>query len=790
MELKESQIAADYQEMARMALDNVRPNDSVLIGQPRALHALTLGLELNARGYNIMVNGPSGTGRMTAVRRILTDIKPPQPLLDLVYVYNFEEPEKPKLMTLNAGKGTLLKKAIHDLVERLKNAVKTELSGGDYMSLRDSLAKKIEEAENKALANLESNAALEGFRVVQIQDEDGEAQTDMEPLHLGKAMGWEEYQNLIVTGNLTQIQFQEKRETYLRIMSSMKSLFEDLRVKREQAEDDMDGMAVNYLGETIRREVKRAGKGFRQPEQRIYFQALEKDILSHLFLFSSDKPLEDSWGNPGFIRYGVHVLLDRSKAKLAPVVYETRCDPSSLLGTVDVRVEPNGETRSNFMQIRAGALVQAYGGYLVLRAEDLLTNEENWTNLLRVLDTGLVDIQAPQSPLGPVAFPIKPQSIPIQVKVILIGPEGSYDYLAEKDPNFLRLFKISAEFDSVMDSTIDAAAEYIRFMQSQIQHKSLLPLHLSGMASVLEYGHRLAGDRKKISTLFSRIADILTESSYWAKKESLKEIQSESVIRALSERHYLFSLPEEKIDEEWARGRLLINVEGWAIGQVNGLAVLDRGFYRFGRPLRITAAASPGRGGIVNIEGKAGLSGRIHTKGVLILEGLLKSLFARDSSFSMNASVAFEQNYGGVEGDSASSAEACALISALGRFPLRQDIAISGSINQAGEIQSVGGITEKVEGFYSVCKQKGLAGQGVILPYSDIDHLTLKIEICEAVGKKDFYLYGVSTLGQALFVLTGREFGVMNKNGEYPINTLGFQVIERLNNLKKKSNSP
>ncbi len=776
-QIRAQDLRVDFLALVQEASEKGRTGDNLLIGQPRALRALKLGLEINARGYHILISGPSGTGRMTAIRRILKDLPPLQPLHDLVYVNNFQEPERPKLLVLPAGKGLDFKRAIDSMVNGVKNLVRAEQENKELADLRDSTEQNLNNEVAREIVEFETLTAQNGLRLVQSNQDDGEIITDILPAHGNKILTWEELQAMVQSGKFSQKDYETLREKYIQLSQDFSELLDKISEKRFLIRRDFEQITRARVTKGIRKIIKAVAKKFPTAEVEAFFRELEADILENIGIFQQEGPdLEQQI----FLRYSVHLLVDHSKTRFAPVVFETRCDPFSLFGSIDVKADANNEVRAHYTQIRPGALIRAHGGYLVLRLEDLTANRKSWQAFIRSLDTGLVDLPTPQSPFGALPYYLKPQSIPLLVKIILVGPEGSYDYLSTHDPNFLRLFKINAEFDSEMESNTDTIAEYLRFIKSQIEQKNYLPMDPGGLARVVEYGHRITGNRLKISTQFSLIADILTESHHWAVREGLKCIDATSVKRALDERSYMFSRAEEQIDEEWKRGRLLIDIHGRKIGEANGLAVIDRGFYRFGRPIRITARATPGKGGIINIEGKAGLSGRIHTKSVLILEGLLRSLFSSNTPFQAHLTLAVEQNYGGIEGDSASTAEACALISALANVPLRQDIALTGSINQAGEVQAVGGLTEKVEGFFTMCKTHGLCGQGVIIPASNQDNLMLKDEVLEAMQQGLFKIWGIDFLGEALELVSGMELGKADGEGQYPEGSLGYLVCQRM----------
>lgn len=764
-------------------------NDKVskdVIGQPRAIRALTLGTAIQAPGYNIFVSGPPGTGRQTAVKKILALLPPSKTLRDLAYVNNFPKPDNPVVLSLAQGKAPVFKQRLHELVESLKLTIRHELASEVYKNQRDHLLKKTEFAETHHVSEFEGRLATEGFKMTPVEEEGTDpGSMDIMPLFEGLPVSFDTLQEKVTAGQIREEDWNRTREAYYRFIDEMKTLFDRLREARTQMEKDLQKLQVTSVKRQVHRQISSVSRSFADPATKEWLVSLEKDIEANLFLFTSDKALEDGQGNPALARYVVNVLVDHGTSPKLPLVFEKRSTPANLFGTVESRPDPTGENRSNFLQIKPGSIHQASGGYLVLRAEDILHQEESWPLLKQALQTRQVEIQAATGPFGATSL-LKPQPADIDVKVIIMGNEGVYDFLIQEDPEFGRLFKISAEFDSVMALTPDTVKEYFRFMDSHLERHRLLPIDNSGRQEILEFGVRLAGHRRKLSTEFSRIADLLTESNYWARQEGETAITRLSVARAVAERKYLFSLPEEKMDEQVHEGQILLSVTGSAVGQVNGLAILDRGSTSFGRPMRITAVAGPGEDGIMNIEGEAGLSGEIHDKGVLILRGLIRGWFARDFPLNLSASVGFEQSYGGVDGDSASSTEAYALLSAISGVPLRQDLAVSGSVNQKGEIQPVGGITEKVEGFYYTCKKQGMTGtQGVIVPWSNIQNLVLSKEVQAAVREKRFHIYPVKTIDEGMFLLSGLEMGKMKESGKYPDRTLGHIIVAALERMRE-----
>lgn len=787
-ELAHQDLAFDFEPEVTQLLTQDSDTLGGVIGQPRAMKALQLGTAIHSPGYNIFVTGETGTGRQTAVRKVLAQQSvDPSRINDLAYAFNFQKPEQPQVLRLPPGTANQFKAQLHELVEKLKTSIPQELGSDLFKSQKDSIVRATEEEENHRISDFESRLLKDGFKIVQYEpeEEDEEPRTmDILPLWEGQPVSFDDLQGMIAEGKLTEQDWAKSREKYYAHMDEMKALFGQLRLFRADLEKRLNAMETAYIKKSVHQVIQKIQKKHPQGDVKTYLQDLEKDILANLFLFKNEKPVTDLWGNPALHRYGVNVLLDHGENPVLPVVFENRPTPANLFGVLESRMEPGGESRTSFLMIRPGSLIRASGGYLILRAEDILAQEEAWPGLKRALETNQVEIQTTSNPFNPAPSPLKPDPVPVKVKVIILGSEGLYDYLAEHDNDFTKLFKISAEFDSVMARTPRTTREYLNFMDQMVTKHSLLPLTAGGRAEILEYGVRLADHRNKLSTQFSLIADLLIESSYWASQAGLKEISREAVQTAQKERTYLYSLPEEKMDEQVDSGQILISVRGTAVGQVNGLAVLDRGTYSFGRPLRITATAGPGEDGIINVEAEAGLSGEIHNKGVLILQGLIHNRFALHFPLSFLASIAFEQNYGGVDGDSASSTEAYALISAIARIPLRQDLAVSGSINQMGEIQPVGGITQKVEGFFHVCQRLGLTGtQGVIIPHWNIQNLSVNREVQEAVKEGKFHIYPIKTMEEGLQLLTGMDLGVADAEGKFPEGTLGYLVSTRLRKM-------
>lgn len=757
-----------------------------IIGQPRAIRALTMGTEIRGKGYNILVTGISGTGRKSAIRKILGAYEPgpgDTPPEDLVYVYNFNDPDSPRALYLPRGEGRNFKQAIHDLVEELKSYIHNRLGSDTFKKRRDKLVGLVEDQENHRITELEQLLAKEGFRIVRVQEDDQET-TDIKPVYKGELTTFESLQELTLTGELSEEAWHTWRESYYRHMDDLKNLFEELREGRIALESELEALKKELIEPGIDEGVEKIHKRFPEQEVDAYLEMLRKDVAEHLFLFLKQDDEEEEAGPPALIRYGVNVLVDNSQTRTVPVIFENHPTYSNLFGTIESRFDLGGEGGTTFMMIKAGSLIRARGGFIVLNARDILQEEGIWEHLKRALQTGEVAIQGPE---GAITFQnqvMKPQPISIDTKVIMTGTENLYDILYSQDPDFAKHFKISAEFDSVMERTPENCGRYIGFTDMLCREEKLLPPDNSGLGEIIRFGIILAEQKDRLSTRFSMIADLLREADYWARKEGLKGVNRDSVRRALEEREFLWNLPEEKMSEMIVSGEMLLSLGGSAVGRVNGLAVHDRGYYSFGMPAVISARVAPGSEGIVNVEREVGLSGEIHDKWMYIIEGFLRHNFAREFPLSIYASICFEQSYGEIDGDSASSSEMYTLLSAIGEIPLRQDIAVTGSMNQLGQLQPVGGISEKVEGFFKVCSRMGLSGsQGVIIPDINRNNLVLSEPVIQAVEAGSFHIWAAETVFDGMEVLSGLQRGERNRKGLFPADTIGGKVERRLKEM-------
>ncbi len=783
-ELRIEDILFGISEEEIAALDTGSSGESLIIGQERAVRALTMGMSIRAKGYNLIVTGLPGTGKRTTILEILEKHRSDTSRCrDIAFVYNFERPENPRVLYFAAGGGRSFKKDMHRLVENLKILVPAKLAGDAFTEKRDRVVKALESEENRRLAEFEGAVAARGFKIVQIGDAEEQA-SDLLPLYKGEATSFEDLQKRVGSGEITEKYWNDTREKYYRHMDELKALFMELRRRRVKMEEELQVLRVEAVEADLRHEIGRLKREYPAEKVGDYLLRAEADIKANLFLFTDEAAAKDSSGGPALIRYGVNVIVDAADMASAPVIFESRPDYAALFGSQESAVDMAGETRTNFMMIRAGALVRASGGFLILRAEDILNEEDAWNSLKRALEDGRTEIRNPPNPFFAQVPALKPEQVEIDTKVIIMGGEHVYDFLYNSDEDFPKLFKVPAEFDSVMDRNGKSTREYIDFIRKISGEEKLLAFDSSGIAAVVEYGVRVGEFRSKLTTRFSLIADLIREADHWARLSGKKLVGRDSIRRALEERKFLHNLPEEKIDEQILSGEILMALSGSLVGRTNGLAILDRGYYAFGRPLVITARTAPGHDGVINIERESGLSGEIHDKGVLIIEGYLQAMYARDFPLSIRATICLEQSYIEVDGDSASSAEIYALLSAVSDVPLRQDIAVTGSVNQMGDIQPVGGVSEKIEGFFEVCRKTGLTGtQGVVIPRLNLPNLILSAETQEAVRNGSFHLYAVSTVDEGLEILTGIPAGVRGSRGAFPPRSMNGRVQRRLREM-------
>ncbi len=781
--------------------DDLKPLTEI-IGQDRGIEAFRFGVGMHKQGYNVFVTGIAGTGRMSTVRKLLEQMAEkrrdgiPD---DLCYVNNFKTPESPILLRFAAGKGGIFKKDIHDFLEHLKKEVPALFESQEYLNRKKEIMQAYERKGKGFFKDLDKKVREEGFALVDIQM--GEVKRpEVVPLVDGEPTHIDQIEALVEKGRFPQEEYEDLKKKQAELREQVDQIFLELRDLQKEVQENIektDRMLFMKLANESLAPVRRKHEG--EKVQKFLDDMLE-DLGENAKIFQGqDKsqmqgfPFLMPEGDP-FQPYQVNVMVDNSELSSVPVIVETYPTYRNLFGSIERVVDRSGIWRTDFSRIRAGSLIKASGGYLVINLMDALIEPNVWPSLKRALKTERMEIQTYDPFYLFTTTGLKPEPVEMDTKVIVVSEDHIYYLLLRYDEDTSKIFKVRAAFDTSMDKTEESIHQFAEFIKMTVNEDGLRPLHRTGVAAMLEEAVRMTGRQEKLSTSFPEITDRLREADYWAGLEESPAIMGEHVDKALEARVYRSNLIEQKIQEMIDRGTLMIDVDGEKVGQVNGLAVYDMGDYAFGKPNRITASTSMGRAGIINIEREADLSGKTHNKGVLILGGYLRHKFAQEKPLTISASIAFEQSYGGVDGDSASSTEIYALLSSLTGVPLKQYIAVTGSVNQKGEIQAIGGVNMKIEGFYDCCRMAGLTGkQGVVIPKANTKDLMLRKDVVEAVTQGKFHVWSVGTVDEGIEILTGKPAGRMKADGTYTknsINDLADQKLRKLaEGLKRFGNS-
>jgi ATP-dependent Lon protease len=740
-----------------------------------------LGVEIAKSGYNIYVSGMTGTGKLTAVQQLLATRQghgTPPP--DLCYVFHFKMPERPRLLTLPAGQGKVLKKAMEGLLTALKQDIRRVLASESYQQRKQSLLQQATRREQRLMKQFE--ARLVPHFGLLWHDADLSLAPELAPVVDGKLVSLAELEERLETKRLSMEQYKQLREQHVALSADFTQVFAEVRRLRHEAQEAVHTLERALVRPLIQQAVAEATPAFSDPTVQQYFQEVEEALNEDIPRFQEPTlPLQNHLTTgqnaplPGYEEdllqeYQVNVVVDNTETAGAPVVFETSPIFKHLFGTIEPTLEYGSIWRSDFMGIRAGAMHRANGGFLIFNALDALSDPMVWPALKRILRYRQAEIQAyEQLSLVP-STTLKPEPIPCDVKVIMIGDEALYETLASEDESFKRLFKVKADFDTTIPCQAQNIAHYAAFVRRICQAEQLRPFDCHAVAALVEFGVRLGGRQNKLTARLDIIADVLREADYWAGKMGADLVHRAAVEQALSERVERINMLETKLQELITDGILLISTQGAVVGQVNGLSVhvLEED-HVFGCPMRITAETSMGDAGVVNIEREVDLSDATHNKGVLILSGYLRHAYAQDKPLVLSASLCIEQSYEGIAGDSASAAEIYALLSSLADLPVDQGIAVTGSVNQKGVLQPISGINEKIEGFFDVCRLQGLTGQqGVILPPQNVDDLMLRHDIVDAVANGQFHLYAVASINDGLAILTGVPAGQYQPGQGYP----------------------
>jgi lon-related putative ATP-dependent protease len=785
----------DPKQMRVCTTKEISPFEGI-IGQERAVRALKFGLDIDELGYNVYVAGMPGTGRTTAVKDFLEELAKTRPKpSDWCYVNNFRNTYEPIALRLPPGKGRELKDDMTNLINRAKRALPKAFEGEEYSARKEAVIRATEGERAKIIDQINTKAKEEGF-IIQISP----AGLLIVPVVNGRPLSDQEFMAL---SQQTRDAIEAKRE---KLGADLRATFRQIRNLDEQVMENLEKVDQEITMFAIGHFVSDLMEKYKDfPEVIKYIQDVQNDIMENHAQFLEEPRAVPSApaavaGVPSaialplpwlkelpFRKYEVNVLVNNSELKGAPVVVEPNPTYPNLFGRIEKETQL-GVLTTDFTLISAGSLHRANGGYLVLPVEEVLRNPFSWDGLKMALKGQQVRVEEPGERAGYIAIKgLRPTPIPLNTKVILIGTPLIHQLLYTLDPDFQEIFKVKADFDTTMDRTEENMANYASFVCTFCEKTKLKHLDREAVAKVIEYGSRLAEDQEKLSTRFADIADIIREANFYATKENSEYVTAAHVKKAIDEKVYRSNLIQKKIQEMIERGFLLINTEGEAVGQVNGLSVMDLGDFAFGTPSRVTASTGIGREGIVDIEREAQMGGPIHTKGVMILGGYLENKYAQDKPFSLSSRLVFEQNYEGVEGDSASSTELYAIISSLSNMPVKQNIAVTGSVNQRGEVQAIGGVNEKIEGYFEVCKAKGLTGkQGVMIPESNVQNLMLKEEVVEAVKAGKFHIYSVKTIDQGIEVLTGVKAGARLPDGRFEKGSVHYNADMRLKEMAEK----
>lgn len=742
-----------------------------IIGQPRGTRAIEFGIGIEGKGYNIFVVGESGTGRSTAIKSFLQEQAAQLPTpLDWVYVYNFGAPHRPRAIELPAGRGAAFKQKVESLIESVRKEMIRTFSSDLYQEAVAELEQKVSAQQDALITQFEEGAAQENFALMHTA-----SGPVLAPVTNGNLMSREVLETLPVARR----QSLEKKRLFLRerlegVMEQVHHLQHHLHEQLEALNRHVTARAISHYFQALQGEYEDV------PEVQEYLSEMEMDIVRHLYYFFPNEEHEAD-----LRRYEVNLFVDNSETKGAPVVLELNPDFMGLMGRMEYE-QFQGMLRPHFMALRPGSLHTANGGYLVIYARDLRRHREAWEALKRALKAGEIRLQLPiasREGHAP-AQSLDPEPIPLQLKVVLVGGYEHYYAFFDGEEDFAEMFKVKADFDSWMVRDEMHELQYARFIADRCASEGLRHFERAAVEKIIEFGSRLCEDQNRLSAHFGIITDVLREANYWAGRNGRELVSSDDVQQALRERMYRANSLEERWREQILEGDLLIASEGQVVGQVNSLSVIDLGDYAFGLPGRITARTYIGEDGVINIEREVELAGPIHNKGLLTLVGYLGGMYAQNQPLSLSASLTFEQNYIGVDGDSASAAELYALLSSLSRLPVRQSIAVTGSVNQHGEMQAVGGVNEKIEGYFQLCNERGLTGeQGVLIPRANVNNLMLSEEVIEAVQAGRFHVWAVSHVDEGLSLLLGKPAGKPQEDGAYPEGTVHYEVQKALRRL-------
>ncbi len=757
------------------------------IGQARGIKAMDFGLNIDIKGYNIYIEGPTGIGKTIYAKNKLTELAKKKPVPDdWVYVYNFANDNEPQAINLPAGLGKEFASDMNQFIDTIKNEIRSAFNNQDFEKEKENIQKDVEEKKIRLIDKLNKDAAKQGFEI-----KNTPSGIYFLPMINGKTLTEEEFNAL---DEKVRADFEERsvaiQQETIDTMKKIKELENKASEKMNSWQNNIALFAVTIQVNELRNKYKKFAK------IQNFLKAIQKDVLTNLNDFiEEEKPVNvppqmgQANATKPWDKYKVNLFVDNSELKGAPVIIDSNPSFYNLFGKLEYE-NSFGMMKTDFTLIKPGLIHKANGGYIVLQVRDLLTNPILWDSFKRVLRTREIHVDTLKDyQLNAVAIAsVKPEPIPVNLKVILVGPSNIYYALLEQDEDFRKLFKVKVEFDEEAPRTDSNMFKIAQFIHNFCEKEKAPHFNAGAVAKVIEYCSRMVENQSKLSTQLNDITELLGEACTWAKMENAKIVTAEYVKKAINERIERVNKYDQRLVEMIQNGTIMIDTAGQKVGEINGLSVMHIGDYSFGKPAKITANTYIGKAGIVNIEREVELSGTSHSKGVMILSAYIGEKFAQERPLSLSASLCFEQMYNGVDGDSASSTELYAILSSLSELPIKQNIAVTGSVNQKGEIQPIGGITDKIEGFFNICKLRGLTGdQGILMPYQNIKNLNLNDEVIKAVRDGKFHIYAIKTIDEGIEALTGVPAGKKNKNGEYTVGTVNFLVNEKLKRYSESS---
>jgi len=780
--------AALYQRFAPRSFDFATTDDLAdiadFIGQDRAIHAVKFGIGMSRHGYNIFALGPSGTGKHALVERYVRERAAQEaPPADWCYVNNFEQPYMPIALRLPAGLGKTLRNDVQRLVDDLRNALSSAFENEEYQTRRRALEMELQEQQQTQLNALQEQARERGLTLLRTP-----SGLVFAPFKEGNALGPEEFNKLPQEEqDRLKAEVDVLQEQLQKILLQMPRLERDTRERLRALNEEVSTFVLNDLLEELYQKYQEL------PAVGDYLRALQKDVNENLadFLGATEKeeeaeppaPTLPGGQSPSALRrrYAVNLLVDASDLTGAPVIYESNPSYLNLVGRVE-QMATMGALITDFTLIKPGVLHRANGGYLILDALKVLGNPYAWEGLKRALQFREIRIESPGQMMNlTTTISLEAQPIPLDIKVVLVGDRNSYYLLSQYDPDFNELFKVAADFSDELVRDERNEQRYAQLIASIVRREKLRPFDRSAVGRVIEQSSRLVSDNERLSARMQVIVDLMEEADYWAEQANAPLVSAAHVQQAIDGQIYRSNRVSERMQESILRETVLVDTTGKKVGQINGLSVVQLGNFAFGQPSRITATVHMGSGEVVNIEREVEMSGPIHSKGVLILASLLRARYAAERPLSLSASLVFEQSYGGVDGDSASSTEFYALLSAIGQIPLTQALAVTGSVDQHGRVQAIGGVNEKIEGFFDLCHSRGLTGdQGVMIPVANVKHLMLRQDVVAAAAAGQFHIYPITTVEEGIELLTGLPAGAPDAEGNYPEGTVNAQVAQRL----------